>query len=56
MTRLPRTKDAILDEAGLSPFVATNQLEYFLPLLLEVLVDIRDGLEVPHLLEEDITE
>jgi hypothetical protein len=52
MPKLPRTKDEILDEFNQSPFAATNQLEQSLPLILEVLLDIRDNLEIPYLTEE----
>ena len=51
MPRLPRTKDDILDEA-----MHSQGETQFNILFLEVLCDIRDNLDVPHLTELDITE
>jgi hypothetical protein len=44
--RLPRTKDEILDELEGTGFIATNLLEAAIPLILEVLIDIRDNTDI----------
>ena len=55
--RLPRTKDDILNEMD-QTFYPMDYQEHALGLILEVLIDIRDNLEIPYLTEEelDITE
>jgi len=55
MTKLPRTKEVILDEMICNGnFHPKNNLEESLPYFLEVLLDIRDNLEVPYLDEEQV--
>lgn len=49
MPSLPRTKEEILTDASAMGSVTQKDM-----LLLEVLLDIRDNLEIPHLLEEDL--
>ena len=55
MPRLPRTKEEILDEMiTTGNFHPKNNLEESLPYFLEVLLDIRDNLEVPCLDDEQV--
>ncbi len=44
MARLPRTKDAILSELATVPNVGTLEM-----CQMEVLIDIRDNLEIPYI-------
>lgn len=49
--RIPRTKDNILDELEESDFFPTSYQDHVLKLLLEVLIDIRENLEIPYIEE-----
>lgn len=51
MVRLPRTKDEILDTYAKGTSAPKDALEEAIPLFLEVLLDIRDNMEFPTIIE-----
>jgi len=53
MTRLPRKKDDIMDALGNCPFAPRNVTEDLMPVIIELLIDIRDNLETPYITDNN---